>query len=195
MLFSFCCLVLWIPGWPLLALRGIHSLKKVKRGAPWKTALCYVPNWSDFIRAGCVSYVLTIWAKAYLSTHPDNALTATGATFFCLAMGTVLQCQAFNQGRFIVLPTFYVMGLSLFVVGWDVGLFTVGCILAAGFSIPDRNVLLPLLSLVLVISGYVVAGPTAKLAIGALVALIPFMIFVLTGKAGIQPTSLNRNNH
>ena len=188
-LFSICCLALWIPGWPLLALRRIHSLKKVRRSSPWKKALNYGPNWSDFVRAGCVSYVLAIWAKAYASTHPDNTLTAIGATFGCLAIGTVLQCQAFKQGRFMVLPTFYVMGLILFVAGWDIGLFSIGCILAAGFSIPNRNGLLPLLSLILAGGGFVVGAPTIHLAMGAFVALIPFMIFVLTGKTGIQPTS------
>jgi hypothetical protein len=188
-LFSVCCLGLWIPGWPLLALKRMHPLKKVKRSAPWKAALGYAPNWSDFVRAGCVSYVLGIWGKAYTHTHPENALTATAATFASLAMGTILQCQAFKHGRFMVLPTFYVMGLVLFVAGWDIGLFTVGCILAAGFSIPDRNGLLPLLSLILVAGGFLVGAPITHLAMGAFMGLIPFMIFVLTGKTGIQPTS------
>jgi len=89
----------------------------------------------------------------------------------------------------MILPTFYVMGLSLFVAGWDIGLFTVGCTLAAGFSIPNRNGLLPLLSLILAVGGFLVGAPITHLAMGTFVGLIPFMIFVLTGKTGIQPTS------
>lgn len=182
-------MALWVPGWPLLALRRVQSLKKVKRKAPWKTALTYAPNWSDFVRAGSVASVLEIWRKAYMSTHPENTLTATMATFACMAIGTFFQCRASQHGRLMVLPTFYVMGLSLFVAGWDIGLFTVGCTLATGFNISNRNGLLPLLGLILVVGGILVGAPVIQLAVGALIALIPFLIFLLTGKTGIQPTS------
>ena len=188
-LFTICCLALWAPGWPLLALRRIQSLKKVKRNAPWKTSLTYAPNWSDFLRSGSVTFILVTWARAYASTHPENTMTATAATFACMAVGTLIQCQVTRHGRFMVLPTFYVMGISLFVAGWEIGLFTVGCTLTAGFNIPNRNGLLPFLALALVVSGLLVGAPVIQMATGTLIALIPFSLFVLTGKTGIQPSS------
>ena len=182
-----CCLGMWIPGWPLFSLRQNHFLKRIHRDTPWKAALIYFPNWSDFLRTGILSGMLMMWEQAYTSTHPEGSLTATGAIFAAMTIGTIIQCLFVKHRRLFILPTFYVMGLSLFVAGWEIGLLAVACTLALGSSLPNRTGLLPTLGLILILGGWVTGSPIPKLITGGMITFIPFMWVMATNKKGLQP--------
>ncbi len=108
-IFFICCVGLWVPGWPLFALRKDQKFRRLKPEGPWSLVLSNAPNWIDFIRAGAFSFVLSRWFQDFIEVSPkEDGKLALGALLGCMAVGTLVQCLFSNKTG--VLPANILLG-------------------------------------------------------------------------------------
>ncbi len=190
--FVICCLVLWVPGLPLFVVRKEQRFRRLKPEGPWPLILTFGPNWADFIRAGIASFVLIKWFRAFVLAHPpEEAKIGLVAVLGCMAVGTLVQCHFIKHRRVFVIPAFYVLGLALFVAGWEIGLLAVAGAFGISYGLRSPSSILPVLGILLVGGGYVIKAPILQLAIGGMVAYLPLLNRLFTNKTGVLPANQN----
>ena len=187
-IFIICCFGLWLPGFPGFALRKEQKFRRLKPEGPWDLILTYIPNWTDLLRAGAFSWVLMQWFQGFLAANPpEKSRTALGAVLGCMMVGTLIQCLFIKHRRIFVIPTFYVLGLALFVAGWEIGLLAAAGAFGISYGLRQPSAILPVLGVLLVVGGYVIKAPILQLAVGGMVAYLPLFICLFFNKTGVLP--------
>ena len=191
LIFFICCAGLWIPGLPLFALRKDQKFRRLKPEGPWNLILSNALNWIDLIRAGAFSFVLSKWFQDFIEVSPkEDGKLALGALLGCMAVGTLIQCVFIKHRRIFVIPAFYVLGLTLFIAGWEIGLLAAVGAFGISYGLRSPSAILPVLGILLVVGGYVIKAPILQLAIGGMVAFLPLFACLFSNKTGVLPANI-----
>lgn len=189
--FIICCVILWLPGVPCFAQRKDQIFRRLKPEGPWGHILSYLPNWTDFVRGGVVSWVLMQWFRSFLDNNPpEKGKIALVAVLGCMVIGTVIQSLFIKHRRVFLIPAFYVMGLLLFIGGWEIGLLAVLGAFGISYGLKQPAAILPSLGVLLVVGGYVIKSPILQLAMGGMVAFLPTFLCLYSNKIGVLPSHI-----
>ena len=174
--------------------------QKKRRNEPRPTSGQFLSNWETWRREWREKRAKSIAFAAF------NAVRAAGGTLLLLGavhapanegvapipvlivqlgillIATLLQVVQFRKGIVLVSPTFYLSGVTIAWSGWDVGGFAVVAGFIFALAMRELRVLLPVMGLALVLSGYIAYGVKWTLLGNAAVFFLVILVALLTGR-------------